>query len=185
MNGNEARRRICNEPGHAHFVTFSCYQRRQLLVSNWSRQLVCDSLAVARDRLGFEIWAYVIMPEHVHVLVWPRPQEYDLGRFLGFVKQRVSLAVKERLIEQGNDDWLAALTVTHGGAERFRFWQKGGGFDKNVWSESVVETVVDYVHENPCRRGLVERPVDWKWSSAAWFDGDREDVPLKIDPIRW
>lgn len=184
MPESSPRRRIVNEPRHAHFVTFSCYRRQQLLVSDWSRQLVCDSFDRARGYFEIDVWAYVVMPEHVHALVWPRRKDYDLGRFLGGVKRYVSTAVRDRLEEQNNTKWLDALTVRHGGNERFRFWQKGGGFDKNVWSEEVARNIIDYIHENPVRRELVDRPSDWRWSSAAWYDGERDGVPLRIDPVR-
>jgi len=51
-----------------------------------------------------------------------------------------------------------------------------------VWAEKTIEQVIDYIHANPVRRGLVERPTDWLWSSAQAHAGD-DDVPLKIDPV--
>ena len=67
------------------------------------------------------------------------------------------------------------------GTEERRFWQAGGGYDRNIIDEKTAWKVIDYIHLNPVRRGLVERPEDWEWSSARWYAGLRP-VPLEIDP---
>ena len=56
---------------------------------------------------------------------------------------------------------------------RRRFWQAGGGFDRNVVELATVHSIIDYIHANPVRRRLVERPEDWDWSSARWYAGIR------------
>lgn len=156
-----------------------------MLVSDWSRQALCDEFDRARKHLGYELWAYVIMPEHVHVLVCPKQKEYDVGAFRGMVKKKFANRVRERLIELNNREWLSRLTVRDGDRDKFRFWQKGGGYDENLWNERPVEAVIDYIHDNPCRRGLAQRPENWRWSSAAWFADKSANVPLQPDPIRW
>lgn len=179
------RRRTINEPGHAHFLTFSCYRRWPMLVSDWSRQALCDEFDHARKHLDYELWAYVIMPEHVHVLVCPKRIEYDVGSFRGMVKKRFASLVRERLGEIGDQRWINRLAIRDSDRDKFRFWQKGGGYDENLWNERPVEAVIEYIHDNPCRRGLVDRPKDWQWSSAAWFAGQRENLPLIPDLVRW
>lgn len=62
----------------------------------------------------------------------------------------------------------------------FRFWQAGGGYDRNVGDESTLRTMIDYIHQNPVRRGLVDRPEDWIWSSARWYAG-LDPVVLEMD----
>ena len=185
------RKRTINEPNHTHFLTFTVYRRKQLLVSDWSRGLVCTAIDEARTELDYDLWAYVVMPEHVHVLVHPRPKTYDIGVFNATVKRRVSTQVRDRLRELGRDDWIDSLTVTVGGRKKFRFWQTGGGYDENLWRQKPILAVIDYIHENPVRRGLVDRIEDWRWSSAAWYVSRREgnvptsDVPIVPDPIWW
>jgi putative transposase len=65
---------------------------------------------------------------------------------------------------------------------RHLFWQPGGGYDRNIEKPSTLLKMIDYIHMNPVRRGLVERAVDWKWSSAAWYEGIGES-PILIDHI--
>ncbi len=62
------------------------------------------------------------------------------------------------------------------------FWQPGGDYDRNIVEPKTLIAMIDYIHLNPVRKGLVERANEWQWSSAAWFDGGQE-TPLILDPI--
>jgi putative transposase len=77
-------------------------------------------------------------------------------------------------------NWLERITVKRGERREHRFWQAGGGFDRNVVELHAVLAMIEYIHANPVRRGLVSRPEDWKWSSAGWHEGKNG---LRIDPI--
>src|SRR5437763_11039394 len=72
--------------------------------------------------------------------------------------------------------WLARLTVHEGQRVRHRFWQPGGGYDRNITSTEALRAMIDYIHANPVRRGLVARVEHWEWSSARWYAG--------IQPVR-
>ncbi|WP_175517492.1 REP-associated tyrosine transposase [Planctomicrobium piriforme] len=174
------KRRAINEPGHAHFLTFSCWKRWPLLNRDRSRQWVIDALNQARLEQQMAIWAYVIMPEHLHLLIAPQPREYEMRVLLAAVKSPVSRKAKAFLVETGNTEWLTRLTTHHGDRTVFRFWQPGGGYDENLWNARPIREVIDYIHANPVRRGLVERPTDWKWSSARAHAG-LSPVVLEVD----
>jgi putative transposase len=68
--------------------------------------------------------------------------------------------------------------VREGQRLRHRFWQPGGGYDRNITSIETLHAMIDYIHANPVRRGLVTRAEDWQWSSAGWFAGMR---PVKLE----
>ncbi len=63
---------------------------------------------------------------------------------------------------------------------RRRFWQPGGGYDRNVIERHTVQEMIDYIQANPMRRGLVQRAIDWRWSRARWYAGIRP-VPIEMD----
>jgi putative transposase len=176
------RRHSINEPGHAHFVTFSCWKRWPLLSKDRSRQWVIDSLNQSRKSLDIAIWAYVIMPDHVHLLILPRESGYEMRRILSGIKAPVSRSAKRYLQDTGDIEWLERLTAGHGDRKTFRSWQPGGGYDSNLFKLKTIRETIDYIHANPVRRGLVERPSDWKWSSAAAHEG-LSPTPLSIDQI--
>jgi len=144
-----------------------------------------EALALARCRHQFDLWAYVFMPEHVHLLVWPTHDDYDISKFLHTGKMSVSRRVMNRI---RRDSPVELNRLATGQQIRpYRFWQDGGGHDRNLTDPEVIHAVIDYIHSNPVRRGLVTDPVEWRWSSAKeWvtpgsgnLEIDRESVPHK------
>jgi len=176
------KRRFIDEPGHAHFATFSCWQRLPLLNRDRSRQWMLESIDHVRTKFHVALGAYVIMPEHVHLLILPRNHTISMSRILAAIKSPVSRQAKAFLVETDQHTWLRKLTVTQGRRTTFRFWQPGGGYDKNLWNERPIRNVIEYIHANPVRRGLVGRSIDWMWSSAGVFAGISTG-PLAIDPV--
>ena len=98
------------------------------------------------------------------------------------VKRPVSVKAKHHLVVGNRHGWLDRLTVKKGKRTVFRFWQSGGGFDRNLTRRRNLWPVAEYIHANPVRRGLVEKPTDWAWSSAAYWEGST-DVPLEMDSM--
>jgi putative transposase len=95
------------------------------------------------------------------------------------VKQPFSKWLKEQLIDAGST-LIDRLTVRERpGKTCFRFWQEGPGYDRNLNTSASIEAAIEYIHQNPVRRGLVKRAVDWKWSSASWYllDPPRQQLP--------
>ena len=173
-------RRSWNEPGHAHFLTYSCFRRLPLLTRDRTRRWILDALESTRRALDVALWAYVIMPEHVHVLLCPRQPIYEMRRILVALKRPVSDSAREHLEQKEDDKWLARLSVEYPSRRVFRFWQPGGGFDRNIFREKTVPAVIDYIHANPVRGGLVEQATDWEWSSARFWEGC-PGVPIPMD----
>jgi putative transposase len=103
-----------------------------------------------------------------------------IGQFQGCIKQKVA---REAIywLEQNSPDWLPRITVREGSRTRRRFWQPGGGYDRSIESANTLERMIDYIHLNPVRRGLVKKAVDWPWSSAQWYAGTRPAL-IEIDP---
>ncbi len=171
-----------NTPGHAHFLTFSCFHRYSLLTNDLWCSWLAESIRKACNNCRVALWAYVFMPEHVHLLVKPRDELYDISRFLKAVKKPVSERIGRQLRE-GPDKLLLDLTVRRGRrGDVFRFWETGPGYDKNIWSMDKAIEKAEYCHRNPIRRGLVETADLWKWSSFRWLEyGNRENQPLLVD----
>jgi putative transposase len=158
-----------HEPGDLHELTFSCYRRLPLLTNDDWRRLLARSIDAAGLETGFKLAAFVLMPEHVHLLVVPTSPEPRIDLYLAKVKQPFSKSIKE-LLQQQDSPLLARLTVRERpGKTCFRFWQEGPGYDRNLTTSQAIAASLDYIHLNPVRRGLVDRAVDWKWSCASWY----------------
>jgi len=109
------------------------------------------------------------MPEHVHLLVFPGPNASTIDQLLRAIKRPFSFRIK-RILKSENSPLLNRLTIRQRpGVETFRFWQEGPGYDRNLDQPATVLAAIDYIHRNPVRRGLVERAVDWPWSSSRWY----------------
>ncbi|MFG0306079.1 MAG: transposase [Phycisphaerales bacterium JB040] len=165
-------------PGQARFLTFSCESRLPLLTAPGAMRAFAESLASARDSGSFELFAWVVMPEHVHLLIRPRLPEHPVPGILRSIKEPVARSVL-RSMREADSHWLGRITRSNG---RARFWLEGGGFDRNVRDRRELAGEAAYIHHNPVRRGLVEVDTEWAWSSARWYAGERENQ-VPIDPI--
>jgi putative transposase len=130
------------QSGKSHFVTFCCFHRRLLFTSTNANSTFEAALERVRRNYGLYVYSYVVMPEHVHLLL-SEPTRGTLAEALKSLKQGVS----RRLI---------------GDAEHF--WQKRN-YDHNVRTAQSFRNKLRYIHRNPVKRGLVVRPEDWPWSS--------------------
>jgi len=175
-----------HEPGDFHEFTFSCYGRMSLLTNDPWRRYLARSIDDAAAMEGFVLNAFVFMPEHVHLLVYPTRPETDasgISRFLAAVKRPVSARVKADLLCSGSR-LLARLTVgERPGKTAFRFWQEGPGYDRNLQTERSVTAAIDYLHLNPVRRRLVKQAADWRWSSARWYASDGQVVDPELPTV--
>ena len=172
--------RHVHEPGDLHELTFSCYQRRPLLTNDLWRQDLAEVIDRSCRRHQFGLLAYVFMPEHVHMLVIPLTSVVNLPRLLADIKRPTSLMIKQRLVKC-DSLLLQSLTIRQRpGVYVFRFWQEGPGYDRNLRTPTAIQAAMNYIHENPVRRGLCHRATDWKWSSSRRLlkdDGDLSTPP--------
>ena len=174
------RLRRIDEPGHAHALTWSCWRRRPFLDRDRSRGWVADAISKARAQHPFDVWAYVLMPEHLHLVVCPTARDYDTAAFCQSVKTSVARTAVPWVRNHAPSFLPKMLDEQPNGKRAYRFWQRGGGYDRNLLHAGAVKAEIDYVHANPVRRGLCERPEEWPWGSAADYAGTGSG-PLSLD----
>jgi putative transposase len=146
-----------HDTGHFHFVTFSCYRRQQFFRSSLGRSLFERSLETMRLRYDFVVAAYVVMPEHVHLLL-SEPKKAPLSKVLQALKLSVSKQSQHK-----------------------PFWQIRY-YDFNVFSSGKRTEKIDYIHKNPVTRGLVKDCIDWPWSSYRHYaTGERGTVEIESE----
>jgi putative transposase len=153
---------------HLHFLTCSCYHRLPFLRTPQSRDLFLKVLEQARRRYRFTVVGYVVMPEHIHLLI-SEPESGDPSVVMKVVKQRFARLVRKRRAGAGQ----GALWPEAGDAH---VWQKRF-YDFNVWSERKRIEKLRYMHRNPVKGGLVMEPDQWRWSSfRSYAFGERGAV---------
>lgn len=131
------------ESRQLHYLTFSCYHRQPKLNNSEACSLFVASLERVRLRFSLRVYGYVVMPEHVHLLV-SEPDVPSLSRALQSLKQSIAPRLALRAAEP--------------------FWQ-ARYYDFNVWGEGKFVEKLRYIHRNPVKAGLCEHPEGWKWSS--------------------
>ncbi len=140
--------------GHLHFITFSCAGRRPLLGTIESRDCFVRILGEVRGKYLFRLIGYVVMPEHVHLLIG-EPIEADPSRAVQALKQRVAIK-------------LLAKRRAGVGSTSDHFWQRRF-YDFNVFTGKKITEKLTYMHLNPVKRDLVAHLRDWPWSSWSQY----------------
>jgi REP element-mobilizing transposase RayT len=129
--------------------------------------LILEALEASRSRLGFALCGYVLMSDHWHALIWPR-YPVTISRVLHDVKTTSARKLNRRRGVEG-PLW------------QHQFW------DRFVRNAKEFSQRLDYMHQNPVRKGLVSRPEQWPWSSYNNFSLDKDKVracPIQIDYLR-
>jgi len=161
--------------GDLHFITFCCYQRRPLLATVRARNMAVKILDEVRGRYRFALVGYVLMPDHVHLLI-SESGSLRPAKIIQVFKQRLSRRMRGRKPAK-KGQLILRFSETDAGLRRF--WQRRY-YDFNVYSGPKVQEKLHYMHANPLKEKLVQHPGDWPWSS--WCFYYRGQGLLKMDP---
>ena len=188
--------------GCTHFITFSCYRRQPLLMNHGAAQMFEQALEEARIKYCFFVYGYVVMPEHVHLLL-SEPERDTLATAIKAIKQSVA----RKQVHLGGDLSSSRRKDPHNqqkvvwgtqhlqgtqhssGTQNVRgiqhFWQ-ARYYDFNVLSAAKRVEKLKYIHRNPVHRGLVARPEDWPWSSYRHYTmGEDGTVQIESPVAAW
>ncbi|MFH0883645.1 MAG: transposase [bacterium] len=171
-------RHFINE-NHAHYLTFGCYKRQHLFTPEELRTLFLQQLELARERYAFKLYAWVVMPNHIHLLL--HPLDTPLSTILRGIKRPFSTKAF-RWYEQHKPLRLETMEIKRGKYVVRRFWQEGGGYDRNLYSPEAIYKSITYIHNNSVRAGLVENILEWRWSSTRFYEL-KESVGLNADEL--
>lgn len=171
-----------DEYGHTHFLTISCYRRLRFFEHDAVKRVFVRGMARTREKLGIRWIGYVIMREHVHLLVFParagENKPVPISTVLQSLKQDVGRHGKEALRAVWSRERSLGSPPTDAwarGAGSRPFW-KTRAHDFNVTTERSFHVRLDYIHKNPVTRGLVDRAEQWQWSSYRYYEYDDDSV---------
>ncbi len=162
-------------PGHARFLTCSCFRRLPLLATSFAKAELAANLEARRVEGDFRLLAWVIIPEHFHLILVPQT-----GLSASTILQRLKEPVARRILAQWKASDAPILSRVQDPRGRSHFWLRGGGYDRNLIAGPELDHKIEYIHANPVRRGLAARATEWTWSSACWYQGDQHG-PVQID----
>jgi putative transposase len=154
----------------AHELTLRAHLRQSILEIPEICAHLAERIRAESDHFGFSVWAFVFMPDHFHLLVQSQQLNYDVGDYLDAIKQ----SFQERAIEilaEHSPQVLSRLRKQQGSKIDYDFWQRTTGQNRNVDFSRPLRPLINHLHENPVRKGLVTDPLEWKWSSAGAYAG--------------
>lgn len=167
------RLRHFDNQGTARFITFSCVHKYYLLRDKEAIVPFLEELEAARLRWAYHILAYVVMPDHVHIVTFPE-SAISVGRMIGDVKARSGFRILTKWKEE-NRHILTKLTAGRGRKSIYSFWQPRG-YNHNCRTPEIVREKIRYCHLNPVRAGLVGDPGEWPWSSYNSYFGTEDGI---------
>ena len=170
-------KRVYTGIGNSHFVTFRYAGKRKLLDHPAPRQIVISALGGLVDKGKVEVSAFVIMPDHVHALLWYPDGDTGHSSVVQTWK-RLSSHYLLKHFDRHSPGFSKQLLVKRNDREIHALWTRRF-YDKNVDSHKKVKEAIEYIHNNPVKAGLVADICDWSWSSAPWYY-KRRNVGVKI-----
>jgi REP element-mobilizing transposase RayT len=163
----------------AYYLTSVAKDRLPVFRTDAIAQVTCNAIDEARRSGGFLLFAYVLMPDHAHLVTDGKRESREIHRFVNGI---VSRRVIDYLKEKGHESSLEKLLEERrSDGSTYSLWSHHPD-TRLLWSEQMLWQRIQYTHLNPVHLGLVDHPNDWRWSSARiWHGRPSYDEPLRVD----
>ena len=179
MPGQQRKLKRYEHANDARYLTCSCYQRMALFSNDAIKDRFVHQLNIAQIELEFHLYAWVLMPEHFHLLIRPSSPEQTVETIL----RRIKAGFAQRVIQRWQELNAPILPKITDAKDKACFWQPGGGYDRNIHSEAEFLEKITYIHRNPAKRGLANKPAEWAWSSARAYEQRTDHAGPKLSNI--
>ncbi len=169
-------------PEHLYFVTASIIGWKDLLVKENYRQIVLDSLEWLRKEKRMWLYAFVIMPNHLHLIV--KPVDQAIGQLLQNFGSYTAHAILEKLREDRENELLDYFHKNRRDSRhKHSVWQDIQA--KNIFTTKVLEQKMEYIHQNPVAKdwNLTRDRADYPYSSACFYDNDKTPI-IEVNDVR-
>ena len=181
-----ARFKVDPDSGTAYFCTCTIVGWLSIFQNPNYFKIITDSLQYCREHKGIRLNGYVIMPNHLHLILWP-VMGVNLSNVLRDFKRHTARRIIELLIK---DDHVSFLKFFERAAEllaneecEHKVW-RAGFHPEEIHSQQWFDQKLRYIHENPVRKGLVDLPEHWRYSSARNYERGDHSV-IEVDFIEW
>ncbi|TVR02145.1 MAG: transposase [Desulfovibrionales bacterium] len=171
-------RYVIQEPDKPHFLTCTVVEWLPVFTRPDAVQIILDSWTYQRLHDGLQIYGYVILENHLHFVAQAPRLDKCLGSFKSYTAARLiellETSKAERLLIR-----MRFAKQAHKRDREYQFWQEGSHAEM-VYSEDMMRQKLEYIHFNPVKRGYVDLPEHWRYSSARNYLG--QEGLIKIDP---
>lgn len=154
-----------------HFITCSTVQWMPIFSKPELVTVLLDSLRFLQTQQRLTLYSYVIMENHLHLIASAKDLSKEIGNFKSFTARSIVDWLKEN---QPKSYWLqqmAEAKLRHKTGQQYQLWQEGF-HPKMIVSDTMLQQKLDYIHNNPVKRGYVDRPEHWRYSSYRNYVGE-------------
>tara|TARA_R110001583_G_scaffold175946_2_gene330601 strand:- start:903 stop:1445 length:543 start_codon:yes stop_codon:yes gene_type:complete len=168
----------------AYFISFATVYWLDVFTRQLYFSVLEESISYCRAEKGMEVYAYCIMPSHVHLIFRSSNDDPSglIRDFKGFTARKLIKTIDDNP-QESRKDYLLWMMKRAGkknsNVEKFQFWQQHNK-PIELWSEKVIQQKINYIHNNPVEAGFVTNPVDWKYSSARNYQEDQTVLEIDI-----
>jgi putative transposase len=169
-----------------YFVTFTVVRWIDVFTRREYKDILVDSLKYCIENKGLQLYAWVIMSNHVHLIIGTKgkPMQDILRDVKRHTSKTIIKAISENM-QESRREWMLWFFEREGKTnpnnEQYQFWQQGN-HPIELWSEAVIDQKLDYIHNNPVVAGWVDEPEHYLYSSARDYSGSKGliDVILMV-----
>ncbi|MFN2343811.1 MAG: transposase [Desulfonatronovibrio sp.] len=161
-------RYLITEPERPHFLTCTALEWLPVFSRPEAVQIIFDSWNFLRKEAEMRLYGYVILENHTHFIA----QSPDLGREVHRFKSYTARSIIDHLQEINHQSFLRLLNLSrkiHKTDRKYQLWQEGVHAEL-IMSDKMMRQKLDYIHYNPVKRGYVELPEHWRYSSASNYN---------------
>ncbi|SFO72786.1 REP element-mobilizing transposase RayT [Algoriphagus ornithinivorans] len=170
------REYIVKDQEAVHYVTFTVHQWVDVFSRKCYAEIFLESLKYCQLYKGLEVYAWVIMTNHCHLII--QAKNNNLSDIIRDLRKYTSKMIYKAIIENPKESRKKWLALTLSFKDHIWFWEKGY-HGEEIFSNQFFEIKANYIHENPVRAGIVEKPEDYLMSSAGDYLGIRKG-PLDL-----
>jgi len=157
------------EPTHPHFITLTTLHWIPIFTNKDSVDILLNSFRYLQKEDNLKIYAYVILENHLHLVASSDDISYTIRRFKSFTAKNILKLLQEKNITTILDQ-LAFYKKAHKKTAQYQLWQEGMQ-PKLIQDEKTMIQKIEYIHNNPVKRGYVDEAQHWRYSSARDYDG--------------
>ncbi|MDR8391405.1 transposase [Aliifodinibius sp. S!AR15-10] len=157
------------DESYPYFITTSIRFGLPLFSDPGAVQIVLENIRFLRKERGVNVFAYVIMANHTHAIMQGTDLKNKISRFKSYSARKIGDLFRER----GRSRWLKRLKKVkpeHKTDRHFQFWEESF-HPKQIEGDDMMDQKITYIHQNPVKRGYVDKPEHWRYSSARNYLG--------------
>ena len=176
------------EQDKLHFVTLQVVEWVDIFTRQKYRDIIIDNLSYCQKHKGLEIYAWVIMSNHIHLLV--KSEKENLSNVMRDFKSFTSKKILEEIdsCNESRKSWMLKLfkdaAFKHKRNSEYQFWTHENHAEY-IYSNKFIEQKIEYIHNNPVRAGIVQKPEEYRYSSAIDYAGEKGLLKVELAIIRW